>query len=244
MIVEACVETVDDLKKAKACNVDRIELNSSLFLGGLTPSPSLVEKAKDLGLKTIVMIRLRADDFYFDDSEIEVMWKDAQRLFELGADGMAFGALNKDCTINEEATKKMIALCHQYNKEFVFHRAIDQTKEYHQAIETLIKLGCDRILTSGHADTVMKGLEELKTIQKKYGNQIEILAGSGIEVANVQEVVSYTKVQQIHGTFSSWRALPYQALVSFATYPENQTKAFNPENYEMVKSILVETTPY
>ena len=100
----------------------------------------------------------------------------------------------------------MINLIHSYHKEAVFHRAFDITKDPYQAIETLINLKCDRILTSGQKSKAMQGVELIKDLQEKYGQQIEILAGSGMNHKNIQEMKNYTKIKQVHSSCKGYNA--------------------------------------
>lgn len=236
MIVEACVETLEDLLNAKDANVDRIELNSALVAGGLTPSLFVVKKAIELELPTIVMIRTRADDFYFSDCELNLMIEEAESLLDAGADGIAFGALNIDKEINIEWTKRFIELAHERGKVFVFHRAIDQVRDYHRGIELLISLGCDRILTSGQGKSAEEGIVALEEIQFKYGDKIEILPGAGINEWNGKVIMEKIGVVQLHGSFSSFINLPYQSNVSFGVYNNTQKKRFDKHRYLELKS--------
>ena len=110
------------------------------------------------------------------------MKEDARCLLENGADGIAFGCLNEDGSINEKQTKEMIDIIKEYQGEVVFHRAFDCVKDPFVSIELLIQLGVDRILTSGLKPKAMDGKELIKDLQTKYGKHIEILAGSGIKL--------------------------------------------------------------
>lgn len=238
MILEACVETIEDLMNAKDAGVDRIELNSALVAGGLTPSLFMLKKAIDLGLSTIVMIRVRADDFYFSDCELNLMLEEAVILLDAGADGIAFGALAKDREIDKLWTERFINIAHEKGKIFVFHRAIDQVGDYNQAIEWLIDFGCDRILTSGQGKNVEEGIDNLIQAQKLYGDRIEILPGAGITEINGKEIVEKIGASQLHGSFSSYVDLPYQSYVSFGVYSDTQKKKFNKDKYMELKSKL------
>ena len=103
-----------------------------------------------------LVARVRAAGFCYEKEDVEIMFEDAKILLEHGADGIAFGFLNENGTICEEDTKRMIDLIHSYNKEAVFHRAFDVTPDAFEAIETLIALGCDSVLTSGQKSKAME----------------------------------------------------------------------------------------
>lgn len=126
-------------------------------------------------------------------------------MLEHGADGIAFGFLKEDQTLDTERTKEVIYLIHEQGREAVFHRAFDCVADQKKTIEQLIGLGADRILTSGGAPDVWSGRERLKQLQKEYGSEIEILAGSGVNENNVRELMTYTGVHQVHSSCRVWK---------------------------------------
>ena len=177
-IFEVCAGSVQDCINAELGGADRVELNSALYLGGLTPSLAMLKLVKEkTSLKVICMNRPRAAGFCYDDVEIETMFKDAEILLENGADGISFGFLNPDATINITHTKKMVELIHRNHKEAVFHRAFDCVSDPYVAIQQLIDCGVDRILTSGLQPTALQGCELLNHLQFKFGEQVEISCG-------------------------------------------------------------------
>ncbi|MBQ4253213.1 MAG: copper homeostasis protein CutC, partial [Erysipelotrichaceae bacterium] len=148
--VEICVGNIDDALTACKYPVDRIELNSALELGGLTPSIESLRFLKErVTQKICCMVRPRGGDFIYSDNEFEVMKKDAALLLESGADGIVFGFLKDDHTVDVARTKEMADLIHSQGKQAVFHKAFDDTSDLNQALEDLIGCGIDRILTSG-----------------------------------------------------------------------------------------------
>ena len=130
---------------------------------------------------------------------------DTKLLLEHGADGIAFGFLKEDQTLDTERTKEVIYLIHEQGREAVFHRAFDCVADQKKTIEQLIGLGADRILTSGGAPDVWSGRERLKQLQKEYGSEIEILAGSGVNENNVRELMTYTGVHHVHSSCRVWK---------------------------------------
>ena len=130
-------------------------------------------------------------------------------------------------------TEHMVSIIKQYNKEAVFHRAFDCTDDPYSSIETLIKLKIDRVLTSGQRNKAMEGKELIKDLQSKYGNQIEILAGSGINSTNAIELINYTKISQVHSSCKEW-------LFDSTTSNTNVSYSYNGKNqYDVVSSIKV-----
>ncbi len=205
-MIEICCGSYQDGMAAWRGGAKRIELNSALSVGGLTPSlASLIRLKKETDLKIICMVRPRAAGFCFEKEDVEIMFEDAKILLENGADGIAFGFLNDDFTIDVESTKKMVDLIHVYHGEAVFHRAFDVTKDPYTSLEQLIDLGVDRILTSGQKAKAMDGKELIKDLQEKYGSKIEILAGSGMNASNVKELMDYTGIHQVHSSCKNYK---------------------------------------
>ena len=139
--LEICAGSYYDALEACKGQADRIELNSALHLGGLTPSlASLILTKTSTDLKVICMVRPRGGGFCYGEADTQTMYADAKLLLENGADGIAFGFLNEDYTIDIPKTEHMVSIIKQYNKEAVFHRAFDCTDDPYSSIETLIKL--------------------------------------------------------------------------------------------------------
>ncbi|QTU82563.1 copper homeostasis protein CutC [Carnobacteriaceae bacterium zg-C25] len=205
MLVEVCAGSLKDCIIAQQNGAHRIELNSALFLGGLTPSISTLVLAKrHVTIPIICMVRPRGAGFCYDDYDKDVMFADAQLLLENGADGIAFGFLKADKTIDVDATRKMIDLIHRYKKQAVFHRAFDCVENPYFAIETLIDLQCDRLLTSGLQESAIKGRVLLKKLQDKYGANIELCMGAGVNAENIQRLKQDTGIRQCHASFKHW----------------------------------------
>ena len=204
-IVEICCGSFEDAYNVYKAKGKRIELNSALYMGGLTCSvASLMMCKKHTPLEVICMVRPRGAGFCYSQYEIDQMMLEATTLLEKGADGIAFGFLNEDHTIDVNNTKKMIDLIRSYGKQAVFHRAFDCVNDPYQAIETLISLGTDRILTSGLKAKAIDGLALIKDLQDKYGDKIQILAGSGVNSSNAKEIMDKTGIYQVHSSCKDW----------------------------------------
>lgn len=201
MIVEICCGSYQDGMTAYQYGAKRIELNSALSLGGLTPSLASLRLLKaQTDLTIICMVRPRGAGFDYRGQELVQIQCEAEMLLENGADGLAFGFLNDDHTIDIPMTKFMVDLCHQYHKVAVFHRAFDCCNDLDVAIKQLIDLKVDRVLTSGGKATALEGQECLRYLVDTYGEQIEILAGSGINADNAKDLIAATHVSQIHAS--------------------------------------------
>ena len=202
-IIEICAGSIEDCATAQQFPVDRIELNSAIELGGLTPSLGTLLQAKQVTtLPICCMVRPRTAGFVYTKRQFESMLYDAKLLLEQGADGIVFGFLNEDTTIDADRTKQMTELIKSYGKEAVFHKAFDKTPDKHKACETLIECGVDRILTSGGENYphIEQGFDLLKDLIEKYNNQITILVGGGVRAHNVRDILKTTQCTQIHMT--------------------------------------------
>ncbi len=200
-MIEICCGGYNDALIAYKCGIKRIELNSALALGGLTPSVATLKLIKaTTDLEVIAMVRVRPGGFNYNKYEIEESFAQARELLANGADGIAFGCLNEDFTINEAVTQKFVDLAHSLNKIFVFHRAFDLTKDLNQSTKTLIKLRVNRVLTSGGRETAIEGQGNIRDLIYNYGSKIEILAGSGVNASNVKFLKQNTGVTQIHSS--------------------------------------------
>ena len=239
-LFEVCAGSVQDCINAQLGGADRVELNSALHLGGLTPSLAMLKLVKEkTSLKVVCMDRPRAAGFCYDDVEIETMFEDAKILLENGADGISFGFLNSDATINVTETKKMVELIHQYQKKAVFHRAFDCVDDPMHAIKQLIDCGVDRILTSGLQPTAMQGASVLEKLQSEFGDQIELLAGSGINANNIRALKEQTGLHQFHGSCKEWCKDP-TTTVGNVSYAYHESDDYDCVSLEKVRSIVQE----
>lgn len=204
-IIEICCGSYEDALAAYRGGAKRIELNSALHLGGLTPSLGTLRLVKlNINLKVIAMVRPRGAGFCYSEADFETMKTDAVILMENGADGIAFGCLDENGNIHIEQTKEIVSIIKKYQGETVFHRAFDCVKEPFESIEKLIDVGIDRVLTSGLKAKAKDGMELIAKLQKIYGDRIEILAGSGINASNALEIMEKTGIYQVHSSCKGW----------------------------------------
>jgi copper homeostasis protein len=202
--VEVCVDNFQSIVKASDAGADRFELCSALNAEGLTPTPGMVQFAKQrTNCSLQAMIRSRPGDFWYNEDEQKGMLFDFQNLIPLGIDGIVIGALTQDGDIDLAFMKPFIALAKQHNLALTFHRAIDLANNYFDTIRQLIDLGFTRILTSGQAKNVMEGIDNIAMAQREFGHKIQIMPGGGINPENIIELVSQTKVEHIHCSASS-----------------------------------------
>lgn len=204
--VEICCGGYEDALQAAKGGAERVELNTGLYMGGLTPCTGTLKLVKkDTDLKVISMVRPRGGGFCYTDAEFRSMLRDATELLEAGSDGIVYGFLKADGSIDKDRTGEMTRLIHSYGKTAVFHRALDCVGASDTAMEELISLNVDRALTSGGRKTAWEGRDRIKQLQEKFGSMIQILAGSGINEENAGKFVNETGVRQIHSSCKSWR---------------------------------------
>ncbi|GHU42847.1 copper homeostasis protein CutC [Clostridia bacterium] len=200
--LETCCGSFEDARLAYEAGVDRIELNSGLELGGLTPSLGAVQLCQSLfKIPLIAMIRPRGGGFCYSSLEFEQMLKDAELILEAGAQGLAFGILREDGSLDEERNGRLAHLVAQEKgREAVFHMAFDVCTDDAIAALTVLKdLGITRLLTTGRKANALAGAEHLRDYIT--ANQIEILPGGGIRTNNAAEVLKCTKTTQLHGRY-------------------------------------------
>ncbi len=207
VLVEVCVDTIDDALAAVEAGADRLELNAALSLAGLTPSAGFVaEVRRQVGpdYPLVAMLRPREGGFCYSPAELEVMRRDVPVLLEHGASGIACGILTAEGHIDRVACETIYAAVlasPKASEGIVFHRAFDFVPDPLAALETLIELGVRRVLTSGLAANALAGIETIAQLITAAKGRIEILPGGGIGPGNVLEIVKRGKVGQIHGSF-------------------------------------------
>ena len=182
ILLEICCGSADDCVEAERGGADRVELNSALFLGGLTPSLGTVRiAAQTCKIPIMAMIRPRAGGFCYTAREFESMEQDARALIEAGAAGIVFGCLTSEGTPDVERNARLTAIAHDMGAQAVFHRAIDVVPDWRAALDALIQLGVDRVLTSGQMPSAPLGLDVIADMVEYAAGRIEILPGAGIK---------------------------------------------------------------
>ena len=197
MIFEICIDSVAGVRAAKAAGADRVEFCGDLIEGGTTPSLGMMRAARKIaGIGLNVMIRPRGGDFLFDDDEFAIQEADIDAAKAERADGIVIGLLNADGTIDTARTRELIARARPLS--ITFHRAFDMTPDPFAALETLIELGVDRVLTSGQEATVLEGLPLIAELVRRAENRIIVMPGGGITFRNVERIVGEARPREIH----------------------------------------------
>ncbi len=197
--IEVCIDNLESLHNAISGGATRIELCSSLSLGGLTPSFGLMKKAAEISTVPVyAMIRPRQGDFLYDQDDIDSMMHDIEAAAEAGLQGVVFGVLKANGDVDLLLAQQLVERAKLYGLGVTFHRAIDQCRNAEQALETIIGLGCERVLTSGLAANVEQGADTLTKMVKQADGRIAIMAGAGLNANNVAKLVEKTGVREVH----------------------------------------------
>ena len=197
-IIEVCVDSVESAMAAERGGADRVELCDNLLEGGTTPSAGAIAIARErLGIKLHVIIRPRGGDFCYSDVEFAVMRHDIALAAQLGADGVVIGILTSEGDVDVARTRELIELARPLS--VTFHRAFDMARDPYRALEDLIGLGVDRILTSGQEPSVLEGLDLIAELVQLAGDRVIVMPGGGTE-RNIAKVVARSGVRELHVT--------------------------------------------
>jgi copper homeostasis protein len=196
-LCEVCVDSVAGAIAAEQGGADRIELCANLVEGGTTPSAGMIRAVCDaISLPVMVMIRPRGGHFCYDASEITTMRYEAAAVLATDVAGIVIGALHGDGSIDHATC---VQLCQAaQGRSVTFHRAFDQVADPFAALETLVTLGINRVLTSGQADSAWQGMSRLRQLVQLAASRISIMAGGGIRAHRVQTILRETGVREIH----------------------------------------------
>jgi copper homeostasis protein len=184
---------------AQQSGANRIELCDNPADGGTTPSYGTIKAA--IAMTTIdlfIMIRPRGGDFLYSEEEFETMKEDVKICKELGCDGVVVGMLTIEGDVDVKRMSALVNLA--YPMSVTFHRAFDRSNDPFKALEDIIEMGCERILTSGQQPTASKGSDLLNALIKKADNRIIIMPGSGIRSDNISEIAKTTKAIEFHSS--------------------------------------------
>ncbi len=213
VMIEVCVSDVESAIAAEVGGADRVELCDNLAVGGTTPSAgTIAEVCRWLSIPVQVLIRPRAGDFVYSEREIAVMRHDIEAARALGAAGVVLGALTTNSTVDRDLTMALIEAARPLS--VTFHRAIDQTPEPREAVDTLVALGVSRVLTSGRCTTALEGASMIAGLVSHSQNRITIMAGGQINADNLETILRQTQASEVHIGSAVCRAIarPTHAL--------------------------------
>jgi copper homeostasis protein len=195
--LEICCFNIQSALIAQLAGAHRVELCADPAGGGTTPSLGVIKTAREkLHIQLYPIIRPRGGDFLFNDDEFEIMMNDVSLCKQLGCDGVVIGMLNADGTIDKKRCAKLVELA--YPLGVTFHRAFDWSANAMDALEDIISIGCERILTSGQKPTAIEGAALLNELVRQADNRIIIMPGSGIRANNISELKEKTSADEFH----------------------------------------------
>lgn len=195
---EICTNSVESCIAAQEGGANRVELCAGIPEGGTTPSYGEIATAREVLTRTKlhVIIRPRGGDFLYSPLEIKTMLKDIEIARQLGADGVVFGCLKADGEIDTAVMRELMAA--SKGLSVTFHRAFDVCRDARKALEQIIDLGCNRILTSGQQATAEAGIPLLKELQEQAVGRIILLAGCGVNENNIHRIAEETSIGEFH----------------------------------------------
>lgn len=197
MLVEACVDSIDSALAAAAGGAGRLELCDNLAEGGTTPSAGAIAVCREqVGIPLFVLVRARGGDFLHTDAEADASARDVRLARELGADGVVVGGLRRDGTVDLDLMHRLVEAAGPM--AMTFHRAFDVCRDPDAALEQLVELGVERVLTSGQAATAVEGVATITRLVQRSAGRITILAGGGVNEDNAAPLVAATGVREIH----------------------------------------------
>lgn len=198
-LLEVCVDSVESAIAAQEGGAGRVELCDNLVEGGTTPSAATIELARrHLTIALNVIIRPRGGDFSYSDLEFEIMERDIDFARQLGADGVVIGILKPNGTIDRRRTQALVERARPMS--VTFHKAFDMTRDPFAALETLIEVGVDRVLTSGQEYSAIEGLPRLTELVQRAGERIIIMPGGNLTERNIRQVIDASGAREAHLT--------------------------------------------
>lgn len=196
MLIEAYVTSPSEAEAAQRAGAGRIELCGP-GLGGLTPSmEAIAETLQRVTVPVHVMVRPREGDFFYSDAEFAEMRASVELVSRSGAGGVVFGVLHADGTLDTARMRDLITAA--WPLKVVCHRSFDATPDADAALDVLLALGVDFVLTSGHAPTALEGAATLARHVRRASGKLTVLAGGSVRAENVREVVARTGVGEVH----------------------------------------------
>ena len=203
-LLEIAANSAGSALAAQAGGAGRVELSGNLDEGGTTPSYGVTALVRErLRIPLFVLIRPRVGDFLYEEFELEAMRRDIQACRQLGCDGIVIGALNADGAVDVATCRELIAEAGAMN--VTFHRAFDVARDQKQALQDVISLGCQRIITSGARASALEGADLLATLVRQAGHRLSIVVGSGINADNLAELIKRTGAREFHTSASATR---------------------------------------
>ena len=198
-LLEVAANSVASALAAQAGGAGRIELCTGLELGGLTPSHGQIAMVRQrVSLPIYVLIRPRAGDFLYSDTEMETMRRDIEACASLGCDGVVVGVLNAEGQVDMPRCRELISAAGQMG--VTFHRAFDMTRDLSRSLDDVMALGVERVLTSGAARSAMEGAVTIRALVEQAQGRVVIMPGAGVRPDNIVELANITGAHEFHAS--------------------------------------------
>ena len=194
--LEICAFNIKDCTDISKFDISRIELCTNKKKGGLTPSKNSIIKSLKLNIPIHPIIRPRGGNFLYNKTELRQMIESIKFCKNIGCHGVVFGILDKKNKINIKMCKKLKTFCG--NMSTTFHRAFDEIADPFDALESIINLKFDRILTSGQKKNAKEGIKLITQLAERSKNRISIMPGSGIRSSNIDLFLKNKNINEIH----------------------------------------------
>ena len=197
ILIEVCANSVASAVAAQAGGAGRVELCCALAEGGLTPSPAVIELARaKLHIALHVLVRPRGGDFCYDDLEFAVLLRDIEFCKRGRADGVVIGILHPDGSVDVERTQALVQAARPLT--VTFHRAFDMAADPFRALDDLLALGVERLLTSGLRESAMQGRELIGELVRRSAGRLTVMPGAGVNEGNIGELIAATGACEYH----------------------------------------------
>jgi copper homeostasis protein len=236
LLLEICAFNLPAALAAQRAGADRIELCAGPEEGGVTPSAGLIRMAREkLRIPVYPIIRPREGDFLYSADEFTIMLRDVELCRGLGCDGVVIGMLQADGSVDQSRCARLVEAA--YPMGVTFHRAFDRAADPFAALETIIGIGCERILTSGQRPVAMEGAELLHELVREADERIVIMPGSGVRSSNIAELAAKTGAVEFHTT-ARVRAASTMGFVNVAMQEDLSTVMPSEEEIRRMREII------
>lgn len=198
-VLEVAANSVASSCAAQAGGAGRVELCSALELGGVTPSWATIAMARErLRIPLYVLVRPRAGDFLYDDLECETMLRDIEACANLGCDGVVIGVLDADGNVDMARCRPLVAAAGDMG--VTFHRAFDHASDQARALEDVVGLGCERVLTSGGRPRATQAVDAIRALVVQAGDRLSVMPGAGVNADNLAQLARATGAREFHAS--------------------------------------------
>jgi copper homeostasis protein len=232
-ILEICCFNLDSALIAADAGADRVELCGDPAAGGTTPGIGLIKSVrKKINIELYPIIRIRGGDFLFSEEEFDVMLQEVEACKFAGCEGVVIGMLLRDGRIDKINSSRLVEKA--YPMGVCFHRAFDWTRNPFEALEDIIEMGCERILTSGQQPTAMLGSPLIKDLVAQANSRIQIMAGSGVRAANITDLKNETGAQHFHSSARMLKKSSMEFVQPFMTEDQLTVMADRQEIEQML----------